>query len=136
MVRLKGEIGFTASPQSVFQFLMVRLKDEARPGMRTCRKFQFLMVRLKAISAINAMFFSFISIPYGSIKRGNPVSAGTDTSRFQFLMVRLKEAPERIGGQNSLFQFLMVRLKVISPERSRRMSSISIPYGSIKRLFI
>ena len=53
-----------------FQFLMVQLK-----GLQCIRRayrvlpFQFLMVQLKESFTVGDCNFTFISIPYGSIKR-------------------------------------------------------------------
>ena len=38
-------------------------------------------------------------------------------------------------GSNLLFQFLMVQLKGIKPEFDIRTDKVSIPYGTIKRVF-
>ena len=92
MVRLKEKRDLqTEHSSSVFQFLMVRLKDQCQ----TClcpltMQFQFLMVRLKAALAIFVLSPYFISIPYGAIKRAASEADILNESVFQFLMVRLK----------------------------------------------
>ncbi len=95
---------------ALFQFLMVRLKDDRLQPTRTGDTFQFLMVRLKVAEGV------------GSLRH----------MVFQFLMVRLKAIAS--GGRASIarFQFLMVRLKGWPLVPVLHYSHISIPYGSIK----
>ena len=76
--------------------------------------FQFLMVRLEARGTIIPAASTTVSIPYGSIRRGN---FGQDSE----LLI--------------LFQFLMVRLEVAWVELLQRVIAVSIPYGSIRRVF-
>ena len=55
---------------NVFQFLMVRLKAKPHiPDVQWILGFQFLMVRLKGLLNPRHNRFTFISIPYGAIKR-------------------------------------------------------------------
>ena len=113
MVQLKGSGAITKTiARSVFQFLMVQLKDMARIEKQEIYIFQFLMVQLKENENENGMPAFVISIPYGSIKRLRQGSRQSLRSRFQFLMVQLKEI-------SSGSEFLK--------------DKISIPYGSIKR---
>ena len=55
---------------------------------------------------------------------------------FQFLMVQLKENNKIVGAKPSPFQFLMVQLKERRTSTMPIISSISIPYGSIKSHFL
>ena len=54
---------------TVFQFLMVQLKDPPASTMSIISLFQFLMVQLKVLPEIQTHLSTQISIPYGSIKR-------------------------------------------------------------------
>ena len=114
------------------------------------------MVRLKVVEFKRSATSRIISIPYGSIKRCPRLWPWGLQTRFQFLMVRLKDADAHGWGGIEQFQFLMVRLKVTTPSarhfrppwfqflmvRLKGTASascwlenlISIPYGSIKRL--
>ena len=98
----------------LFQFLMVRLKDNSRTTpIQQATRFQFLMVRLKAICMR---------------------TADNKILKFQFLMVRLKEVGRyNVSYTLVLFQFLMVRLKASGRWlKMVRQNIISIPYGAIK----
>ena len=70
MVRLKGFIGFSSF---LFKFISIpygAIKSFALANKTTaCSVFQFLMVRLKDLSAKFASSGNNISIPYGAIKR-------------------------------------------------------------------
>ena len=99
--------------------------------------------------------FYLISIPYGSIKSQLAVSIVSVSVLFQFLMVRLKGVFHLRGDCGAWpfqflmvrlkalllitlatflrFQFLMVRLKGLIVLFCLERTSISIPYGSIKR---
>ena len=77
-----------------------------------------------------------ISIPYGSIKRIVGWFAVAIIVLFQFLMVRLKVKNQSWITKIDAFQFLMVRLKAQPTHFFMTFSSISIPYGSIKRQII
>ena len=72
------------------------------------------MVRLKVFNTFPIdMKSSFVSIPYGTIKRSCVIWTMNAANWFQFLMVRLKVIVTRTtNGRFSQFQFLMVRLKV------------------------
>ena len=93
---------------------MVQLKVECPfCGKGKSRIFQFLMVQLKDIYRPKDKLFSYISIPYGSIKSD------------------IQDAYKR---DEVIFQFLMVQLKDIRTHKPRLFYRISIPYGSIKSL--
>jgi len=71
------------------------------------------MVRLKVNIQTIVYDISYISIPYGAIKRRHTDTCKSAIYKFQFLMVRLKDIMlSRRNSQNAKFQFLMVRLKV------------------------
>ena len=92
------------------------------------------MVRLKVNNATPSRERCYISIPYGAIKSNIFLFNITQSSIFQFLMVRLKENVNRFAyGDATKFQFLMVRLKAIPYRQEEVWDSISIPYGAIKR---
>ena len=91
MVRLKVLRFHSFARLPAFQFLMVRLKAVCTGFERTKIRFQFLMVRLKVSTFTGVMPISFISIPYGSIKRFFLLFSLVANNTFQFLMVRLKE---------------------------------------------
>ena len=134
---------------------MVRLKGFGQNTNEALNMFQFLMVRLKVIRKLPRVSRKEpVSIPYGTIKRTTFSSSSILAYLFQFLMVRLKG--EYASGMAIYvgFQFLMVRLKVYRPStistiakfqflmvrlkdctlcRKRRISQVSIPYGTIKR---
>ena len=68
------------------------------------------------------------------LKAGLTPSLYSVYTKFQFLMVRLKDksaADEPIYFQ---FQFLMVRLKALQCGRLRFFCYVSIPYGTIKSI--
>ena len=54
---------------TLFQFLMVQLKEGASTIQPRVSKFQFLMVQLKGIRAKTGKSMKHVSIPYGTIKR-------------------------------------------------------------------
>ena len=68
MVRLKVPIDELSTSYTVFQFLMVRLKDTSRLVDYFIYLFQFLMVRLKDGIPCARVSQIQVSIPYGTIK--------------------------------------------------------------------
>jgi len=69
-------------------------------------------VRLKVTSDSEYLFNFHISIPFGAIKRVRRITETKEPIRFQFLLVRLKEASAEIEKiKAEAFQFLLVRLK-------------------------
>jgi hypothetical protein len=97
----------------LFQFLLVRLKDQLQNCVNTPK---------------------YISIPTGAIKRQIPGGDGSQGSGFQFLLVRLKAKMLQDARQYVEFQFLLVRLKVPKLITVTCRKVISIPTGAIKRL--
>ena len=79
---------------------------------------------------------SRISIPKGSIKRTSRRAFVVCSTLFQFQKVRLKGARLAYPVEQHLFQFQKVRLKGVLPRKVQKgVPRISIPKGSIKRLF-
>ena len=72
------------------------------------------MVRLKVGTLYSVFFVVIVSIPYGAIKSLTPQQIVEKFTRFQFLMVRLKDETETWAVDNAI--------------------DVSIPYGAIKRL--
>ena len=97
---IKSKNNWILTKQSLpFQFLLVRLKEQAPVNLEPSEKFQFLLVRLKDL-----MLFR-------DIKKPPP---------FQFLLVRLKVAFwDKQGNKAQVFQFLLVRLKEGSTASAR-----------------
>ncbi len=84
LVRLKvSSIVGLSSPFLLFQFLLVRLK-----ALSCCQNivpptlFQFLLVRLKESCFHSSVFFTFISIPSGTIKSVKAIKKGSSSSNF------------------------------------------------------
>ena len=69
---------------------MVRLKEAILEQHKQDSIFQFLMVRLKVRSKVHISGDMEISIPYGSIKSKSLSPNAFKINTFQFLMVRLK----------------------------------------------
>jgi hypothetical protein len=100
--------------KSVFQFLLVRLRDINAGSITACTSlFQFLLVRLRVTG---------------------PIGIAVASIAFQFLLVRLRGCKWwYILSSKSIFQFLLVRLRAILQEKVRALRSrISIPSGAIK----
>ena len=99
--------------KTMFQFLMVRLKDEARQRKPHCAEFQFLMVRLKEVLSL-----SILPLP-----------------KFQFLMVRLKvpRARSLVGCWRVSIPYGTIKRSSV-PGIVLLWFHVSIPYGTIKRL--
>ena len=75
---------------------MVRLEGVyAGISTRNQYMFQFLMVRLEARGTIIPAASTTVSIPYGSIRRGNFGQDSELLILFQFLMVRLEETTDQ-----------------------------------------
>ena len=111
MVRLKGKDICQRVRDELFQFHMVRLKDRLPTTTALPLLFQFHMVRLKDV-------------------RERDTSGRT---RFQFHMVRLKATCPLLSQEVYEFQFHMVRLKGWTCSRRCSSTTVSIPYGTIKR---
>ena len=91
MVQLKdSDLTTDGTPNLLFQFLMVQLKEVELPATLLRAQFQFLMVQLKVIRFL----FDLICLLL-----------------FQFLMVQLKVEQQYNVVVCELFQFLMVQLK-------------------------
>ena len=90
---------------------MVRLKGIPIRSLYSFIRFQFLMVRLKVLFRLPGYCSSFISIPYGSIKRGEMLD----------FRLSIKEISIPYGSIKSFYY-----------SGKCNNSGISIPYGSIK----
>ena len=76
---------------------MVRLKDAfLNSNFTKITIFQFLMVRLKERAFFEGWDKEEISIPYGAIKSSAQFGRVYGGNKFQFLMVRLKENSMRL----------------------------------------
>ena len=74
-----------------------------------------------------------VSIPYGTIKSAGARRPGARAGGFQFHMVRLKATCPLLSQEVYEFQFHMVRLKGWTCSRRCSSTTVSIPYGTIKR---
>ncbi len=142
--------------RSRFQFLMVRLKEFSLLSSSCINSISIPYGSIKSRETTpHLLSIDVISIPYGSIKSRSDHAPAQPVPLFQFLMVRLKVRAVSLPHLHYLFQFLMVRLKETMHRRDQeteaefqflmvrlkglrgkrplwRVSSISIPYGSIK----
>ena len=56
--------------------------------------------------------------------------------KFQFLIVQLKDCPKNVIYHTLLFQFLIVQLKALLQWMQKAQSNVSIPYSTIKSIYI
>ena len=95
--------------------------------------FQFLLVRLKEYHDFNIHIIIKISIPTGAIKRLLVLFGGTPIFLFQFLLVRLKVYGYVISSQHNQISIPTGAIKrTYSPARTSERATISIPTGAIK----
>ena len=120
----------------MFQFHKVRLKDRSGHTVSfQVLKFQFHKVRLKALLRSIPDHGHFVSIPQGTIKSSSRHTFRRSRCSFQFHKVRLKDNLHYSITILTMFQFHKVRLKEDCDLRPIHQTTVSIPQGTIKRLF-
>ena len=114
---------------------MVRLKVcSLYEPYRGPKLFQFLMVRLKGKSIRQSSSASYVSIPYGSIKRVSGVRATAPECLVSIPYGSIKRWP----SWPSLLSYFSVSIPYGSIKResgkyiANASNAVSIPYGSIK----
>ena len=111
MVRLKDEKAKPFFTYSQFQFLMVRLKALDKSTEDIYLVFQFLMVRLKEFDFILFILSNRVSIPYGTIK----------SMYCKYVNFKIQQVSIPYGTIKRKLQ-----------EQAAKYNNVSIPYGTIK----